>query len=192
MRRRSAVERVLSRCDLGDRIVDRHAVRMGRRAIAGRRRSSLTTRRRRSGQSTIGITLSLAERGGATLRRQLACGRFVARQPFQLLGKLVEAGVDLIQRAARACALALKFAGLFLAAFLVVIVARLRPFPRLRRLQIVIAVPRLAIVAAAPCCALIAAMPCLPIVAAVARFALIAPGPRAARPLVVVVVIIGE
>ena len=70
---------------------------------------------RRSGQPPSGIVMSFAERSGTTLRRQLPRGCLAARQPFQLLGKLVEAGVDLIQRAARAGALALEFADFFLA-----------------------------------------------------------------------------
>ena len=81
---------------------------------------------RRSGQPPIGIVMSFAERSGATLRRQLARGRLAARQPFQLLGKLVETGVDLVQRAARAGALALEFADFFRAALLVAIAARAR------------------------------------------------------------------
>ena len=97
--------------------------------------------------------MSFAERSGATLRRQLARGRLAARQPFQLLGKLVETGVDLIQRAARAGALALKFADFFLAALLVVIAA---PLPRL---PIVVALPQLPIVIAAPRSTLVAALP---------------------------------
>ena len=190
----------MPRRDLGDRVVDRHTVRIRRGAVARGSRGGRTARLRRcSGQPPIGIVMSSAERSSATLRRQLARGRLAARQPFQLLGKLVETGVDLVQRAARAGALALKFADFFRAALLVVIAA---PLPRLRRLPIVVALPQLPIVFAAPRSTLIAALPCFPIVAALPRFPiivasprlpLIAPGSRAARPLVVVlVVIVGE
>src|SRR5580704_13707633 len=85
--------------------------------------------------------------------------------------------MDLVQRAPRAGALALKFADFFLAALLVAIAA---PLPRL---LIVVALPQLPIVIAAPRSTLIAALP---------RLALIAPGSRAARPVVVLVVIVGE
>ncbi len=100
--------------------------------------------------------MSFAERSSATLRRQLPRSRLAARQPFQLLGKLVETGVDLIQRAARTGALTLKFADFFWAAFLVAIAARL---PRLWRFPIIVALPQLPIVIAAPRSTLIAALP---------------------------------
>ena len=149
LRRGVAVERALPRCDLGHRVVDRHTVSICCGAVARGSRSGRpldrTTRLcRRSGQPPIGIVTSLAERGGATLRRQLACGRLAARQPFQLLGKLVETGVDLVQRAARAGALALKFAVFFWAAlhFLgALLVAIAVPLPRLRRLPLDVALP---------------------------------------------------
>src|SRR5271154_6446534 len=126
--------------------------------------------------------MSFAERSGATLRRQLTRGRLATRQPFQLLRKLVETGVDLIQRAAGAGAFALKFAVAFLVGFLA------------GRVD-VIAAPllRLPIIAAVPGFPVVGALPRFPIFAAAPRFRLIAPRPRAARPLVVVlVVIIGE
>ena len=107
--------------------------------------------------------------------------------------------MDLIQCAARAGALTLKFADFFRAAFFVAIEARL---PRLWRFPIIVALPQLPIVIAAPRSTLIAALPRFsivaasprfPIIAALPRFPLIAPGSRAARPLVVVlVVIVGE
>jgi hypothetical protein len=164
--------------------------------------------------------MSFAERSSTTLRRQLARGRLAACQPFQLLGKLVETGVDLIQRAARACALALKFADFFLAALLVAIAARLGWLGRLWRLRrlpmiiialpqlpIVVALPQLPVVVAAPRATLVATLPRVPIVTAVPgstqvvalprfplivaspRLRLIAPGSRAARQVVLVVII---
>ena len=192
LRRRIAVEGALPRRDFGDCVVDRHTVRIRGGAITGGSRSGRpldrTTRRcRRSGQPPIGIVMSFAERSSATLRRQLPRSRLAARQPFQLLGKLVETGVDLIQRAARTGALTLKFADFFWAAFLVAIAALLP------RLLIIVALPQLPIVIAAPRSMLVAALPRFPIIVASPRLPLVAPRPRAARPLVVVfVVIIGE
>ena len=104
--------------------------------------------------------------------------------------------MDLIQRAARAGALALEFAVFLRAALLVVVAVAL---PRLLivvaspQLPIVIAAPRSTLIAALLCFPIVAASPWLPIIVASPRLALIAAGPRAARPLVVVlVVVVGE